>query len=64
MDILQFEQDLTYKAQAIGSQVLKVKPDYTSQRCPKCGRIQKGIVIMTFMSISVTAVDIVQMMIV
>ena len=32
---------LTYKAQAIGSQVLKVKPDYTSQRCPKCGRIQK-----------------------
>ena len=37
----QFEQDLTYKAQAIGSQVLKVKPDYTSQRCPKCGRIQK-----------------------
>lgn len=38
----QFEQDLTYKAQAIGSQVLKVKPDYTSQRCPKCGRIQKG----------------------
>ena len=38
----QLEQDLTYKAQAIGSQVLKVKPDYTSQRCPKCGRIQKG----------------------
>ncbi|MFR3258814.1 MAG: zinc ribbon domain-containing protein [Lachnospiraceae bacterium] len=26
----------------MGSQVLKVKPDYTSQRCPKCGRIQKG----------------------
>ena len=26
----QLEQDLTYKAQAIGSQVLKVKPDYTS----------------------------------
>ncbi len=38
----QFEQDLMYKAQASGSQVLKVKPDYTSQRCPKCGRIQKG----------------------
>ena len=37
----QFEQDLKYKAQAAGSQVLKVKPDYTSQRCPKCGRIRK-----------------------
>lgn len=37
----QFEQDLKYKAQAAGSQVLKVRPDYTSQRCPKCGRIRK-----------------------
>lgn len=37
----QFEQFLTYKAHAVGSEVLKVKPDYTSQRCPKCGRIHK-----------------------
>lgn len=38
----QLEQFLTYKAHAIDSEVLKVKPDYTSQRCPKCGRIHKG----------------------
>ena len=37
----QFEQFLTYKAQADGSAVIKVRPDYTSQRCPKCGRIHK-----------------------
>lgn len=38
----QFEQFLAYKAHAAGSEVLKVKPDYTSQRCPKCGRIRKA----------------------
>lgn len=38
----QLEQFLTYKAEAIGSEVLEVKPDYTSQRCPKCGRILKA----------------------
>ena len=37
----QLEQFLTYKALAVGSMVLKVKADYTSQRCPKCGRIHK-----------------------
>ena len=37
----QFEQDLTYKAQEIGSAVIKVDPNYTSQCCPKCGRIHK-----------------------
>ena len=38
----QLEQFLTYKAEAVGSEVLEVKPDYTSQRCPKCGRILKA----------------------
>ena len=38
----QLEQFLTYKSEAIGSEVLEVKPDYTSQRCPKCGRILKA----------------------
>lgn len=37
----QLEQFLTYKARAVGSDVVKVAPDYTSQRCPKCGRIHK-----------------------
>lgn len=37
----QFEQDLIYKARAMGSDVLKVSAAYTSQRCPKCGRILK-----------------------
>ena len=32
---------LTYKAEEIGSMVLEVNPAYTSQRCPKCGRIHK-----------------------
>ena len=35
----QLEQYLTYKADAVGSCVLKVPANYTSQRCPKCGRI-------------------------
>ena len=37
----QLEMFLTYKALAVGSMVLKVKADYTSQLCPKCGRIHK-----------------------
>lgn len=37
----QLEQFLTYKAKAAGSGVIKVAADYTSQRCPKCGRIFK-----------------------
>ena len=40
-DFYQLEQFLTYKAQRSGSMVLKVPADYTSQRCPKCGRIHK-----------------------
>lgn len=38
----QLEQLLTYKAEAEGSKVVEVKADYTSQRCPKCGRILKA----------------------
>lgn len=37
----QLELFLTYKAAAAGSGVIKVPADYTSQRCPKCGRILK-----------------------
>lgn len=37
----QCEQYLAYKAAGMGSGVLKVAPDYTSQRCPRCGRILK-----------------------
>lgn len=37
----QMEQMLTYKAHETASEVIKIKPDYTSQRCPKCGRIRK-----------------------
>lgn len=37
----QLGQFLTYKAEEIGSKVLEVDPAYTSQRCPKCGRIHK-----------------------
>lgn len=37
----QLEMFLTYKAEAAGAQVIKVDPHYTSQRCPKCGRIRK-----------------------
>ena len=37
----QFGQFLTYKADAAGAFVLSVPEDYTSQRCPKCGRIRK-----------------------
>ena len=37
----QFEQFLTYKVEASGSRVLKVPAKYTSQRCPKCGVVDK-----------------------
>ena len=37
----QFEQFLTYKANLNSSAVVKVPAKYTSQRCPKCGRICK-----------------------
>ena len=37
----QFEQFLTYKANLNSSAVVKVPAKYTSQRCPKCGRIYK-----------------------
>lgn len=37
----QLEQFLTYKAHEAGSEVIKVSANYTSQRCPKCGRIHK-----------------------
>ena len=37
----QLEQYLSYKAEANGSGVIKVSAGYTSQRCPKCGRIHK-----------------------
>lgn len=36
----QLEQFLTYKAEIHNSKVLKVPAGYTSQRCPKCGRIR------------------------
>lgn len=38
----QFEQFLTYKAELVGSTVVKVDAHYTSQRCPKCGSIDKS----------------------
>lgn len=37
----QLEQMLTYKALEAGSSVVKVSAEFTSQRCPKCGRIHK-----------------------
>lgn len=38
----QFEEFLTYKAKAVGSLVLKVDAAYTSQRCPRCGKVDKN----------------------
>lgn len=38
----QLEQFLTYKAELQGSTVVKVDAHYTSQRCPKCGSIDKS----------------------
>lgn len=37
----QIEQMLAYKALETGSSVIRVSAEYTSQRCPKCGRIHK-----------------------
>ena len=37
----ELEQDLIYKASESGSKVITVNAKYTSQRCPKCGRIHK-----------------------
>ena len=37
----QLGQFLKYKAESCGSAVVTVASDYTSQRCPKCGRIHK-----------------------
>lgn len=37
----QFEKMLIYKAHLCESEVIKVTPKYTSQRCPKCGLINK-----------------------
>ena len=41
-NFFQFEQFLTYKAEARGCQVVFVDARYTSQRCSKCGHIHKG----------------------
>lgn len=38
----QLEQFITYKAILAGSVVVKVSAQYTSQRCPKCGSIDKN----------------------
>lgn len=38
----QFEQFLTYKANLYHDSIVKVDAHYTSQRCPKCGRINKN----------------------
>lgn len=38
----EFEEMLTYKAHMAGCEVIKVNRAYTSQRCPKCGRINKN----------------------
>ena len=38
----QLEQDLIYKARLNNSSVINVDAHYTSQRCPKCGRINKS----------------------
>lgn len=36
------EQKLKYKAQRNGGLVINVNPKYTSQRCPKCGHIERN----------------------
>ena len=38
----QLEQFLAYKSHEVNSEVLKVSAKYTSQRCPKCGLINKN----------------------
>ena len=58
----QFEQFLIYKANEIGAKVIKVPANYTSQRCPVCGRIHKKTEIITLMNIFAIYADIAQMM--
>jgi len=41
-NFFQFEQMLTYKAEAVGCKVVYVDARYTSQRCSKCGHIKKS----------------------
>ena len=38
----QFEQFLTYKANALGKEVVYIDPHYTSQKCSKCGNTNKA----------------------
>jgi IS605 OrfB family transposase len=38
----QLEQLLTYKAEAVGKQVVKEDARYTSQKCSDCGKIEKS----------------------
>lgn len=38
----QLEQFLAYKSHEVKSEVLKVSVKYTSQRCPKCGLVNKN----------------------
>lgn len=38
----QFRQFLSYKAEREGAYLVAVNPKYTSQKCPKCSRIEKG----------------------
>ena len=38
----QLQTFLEYKANLIGSAVITVNPQYTSQRCPVCGKVDKG----------------------
>ena len=37
----QFEQFLTYKAEALGKRIVHIDPRYTSQKCSCCGSIKK-----------------------
>jgi len=37
----QFRQFLSYKLEALGKHMIEVDPAYTSQRCSKCGHIEK-----------------------
>ena len=41
-NFFQFEQMLTYKAEAAGCEVVFIDARYTSQRCSSCGHIHKG----------------------
>ena len=41
LNFYDFEQKLVYKALANKSLVIEVSAAYTSQRCPRCGRIHK-----------------------